>query len=192
MRHLDRELQTDPSSGTYNLDQQEVDGAEELEKIAVSRKPFREFSSNSNARTNLVSDENREVLRRIVCVKLKDDIHSVGELNNQMMALKQHVKASYRLWNLIRVQKNDRMTSNLSKWIRTGVKEKQDLEEVGYKILSQFKKERRDLLYHTADGVVACRRKAEEKILHKDNLRSYDQMGHQGIKKVQRKNTTQS
>ena len=52
MRHRDRELQTDPSSGTYNLDQQEVCGGEELEKIAVSRKPFRELSCNSNVRTN--------------------------------------------------------------------------------------------------------------------------------------------
>ena len=52
MRHRDRELQTDPSSGTYNLDQQELRGGEELEKIAVSRKPFRELSCNSNVRTN--------------------------------------------------------------------------------------------------------------------------------------------
>ena len=36
MRHGDRELQTNPSSGTYNLDQQEVRGDEELKKIAVS------------------------------------------------------------------------------------------------------------------------------------------------------------
>ena len=41
MRHRDRKLQTDPSSGTYNLGQQEVCGGEELEKNAVSRKPFR-------------------------------------------------------------------------------------------------------------------------------------------------------
>ena len=44
MGHRDREIQTDPSSGTYNLDQQEVRGGEELEKIAVSRKPFGELS----------------------------------------------------------------------------------------------------------------------------------------------------
>ena len=56
------------------------------------------------------------------------------------------------------------MTSNLSKWIIMAVKEKGDVEEDSYKILSQFYKERRDLLYHTADGVVACRRKEEEKI----------------------------
>ena len=57
MRHRDRELQPDPSSGTYNLDQQEVRGGEELEKIAVSRKPFRELPCNSNVRTNLVPED---------------------------------------------------------------------------------------------------------------------------------------
>ena len=92
------------------------------------------------------------------------------------------------------------MTSNLSKWIRTGSKEKGELEEDSYRILSQFYKEKKDLLYHTADGVVACKRKDEEKILHKHNLiilpqlyqkevlfRSHDQMGHQGIDKVQQR-----
>ena len=122
MRHRDRELQTDPSSGTYNLDQQEVQGGEELEKSAVSRKPFRELSCNSNVRTNLVPEDDRKIMRRIVCVKLKDDIHNPGEMNGQIMALKEHVKARYRLSDLIRAQKNDKMTSNLSKWIRTGPK----------------------------------------------------------------------
>ena len=200
MRHRDRELQTDPSSGTYNLDQQEVRGGEELERIAVSRKPFRELSCNSNVRTNLVPEDDRKILRRIVCVKLKDDIHSPGEMNGQIMALKEHVKTRYRLSDLIRAQKNDKMTSNLSKWIRTGAKEKGDLEKDSYKILSQFYKERKDLLYHTADGVVACRRKDEEKILHKRNLiilpqlyqtevlfRSHDQMGHQATDKMQQR-----
>ena len=134
-------------------------------------------------------------MRRIVCVKLNDDFPSPGELNGQMMALREHVKARYRL-----IQKKDKMTSNLSKWIGTGVKEKGDLEEDSYKILSQFNKEKRDLLYQTADGVVACRRKDEGTILPKLNLiilpqlyqtevllRSHDHMGHQGIDKVQQR-----
>ena len=62
------------------------------------------------------------------------------------------------------------MTSNLSKLIMTAVKEKGDGEEDSYKILSQFYKERRDLLYHTADGVIACRGKEEEKVKHRHNL----------------------
>ena len=97
MRHRDRELQTDLSSGTYNLYQQETCGGEELEKIAVSRKPFRMLSCSSNVRTNLVPDDDRKVLRRIFCVKLKDDIYSPGEMNGQIMALKERVKARYRL-----------------------------------------------------------------------------------------------
>ena len=74
-------------------------------------------------------EDDIKILRRIVCVKLKDDIHIPGEMNGQIMALKEVVKARYRLSDLIRAQKNDRMTSNLSKWIRTGSKEKEDLEE---------------------------------------------------------------
>ena len=170
MRHRDREQQTDPSSGTYNLNQQEVCGGEELEKIAVSRRPFRELSCSSNVRTNMVPEDDRKVLRRIFCVKLKDDIHSPREMNGQMMALKEHVKARYRLSDLIRALKNNKMTSNLSKWITAGAKEKGNLEEDSYKSLSQFYKESKDLLYHTADGVVACKTKDEERILHKNNL----------------------
>ena len=49
MRHLDRELQTDPSSGTYNSDEQEVQGGEELEEIAVSRKPFRQLKCQNKS-----------------------------------------------------------------------------------------------------------------------------------------------
>ena len=199
-RHHDRELQTDPSSGTYNMDIQEMRGGEELEKIAVARKPFRELSCNSNIRTNLVPEDDMKIVKRMICVKLSDDIHNPGEMNGQIMALKEHVKARYRLSDLIRAQKNDKMTSNLSKWIQSGVKEKGELEEDSYKILSQFYKEKKDLLYHTADGVVACKRRDEEKILHKHNLiilpqlyqtevlfRSHDQMGHQGIDKVQQR-----
>ena len=200
IRQHDRELQTDPSSGTYNLEIQEVRGGEELEKIAVSRKPLRELSCNSNVRTNLVPEDDMKIVKRMICVKLSDDIHNPGEMNGQIMALKEHVKARYRLSDLIRAQKNDKMTSNLSKWIHSGVKEKGELEEDSYKILSQFYKEKRDLLYHTAEGVVACKRRDEEKILHKHNLiilpqlyqtevlfRSHDQMGHQGIDKVQQR-----
>ena len=124
MRHRDRELQRDPSSGTYNSDEEDVQGGEELEKIAVSRKPFRELSCNSIVRTNLVPEDDMKMVKRIISVKLNDDIHNPGEMNGQIMALKERIKARYRLSDLMRAQKNDMMTSNLSKWIRTGSKEK--------------------------------------------------------------------
>ena len=92
------------------------------------------------------------------------------------------------------------MTSNLSKRIRTSIKGKRDLKEDSYKILSQFYKEQKGLLYRTADDVVACKRRDEEKNLHKHNLiilpqlyqtevllRSHDQIGHQGLDKVQQR-----
>ena len=89
MRHHDRELQTDSSTGTYNLEQQDEYGGEKLEKLVVSRKPVRELSCNSNVRTNLEPDDDKEVSRRIVCVKLKDDIHSPGELNDGIEGTRQ-------------------------------------------------------------------------------------------------------
>ena len=58
-RYHDRELQTDPSSGTYNLEYHGVNGGEEREMIAVTRKPFRELSCNSNIRTNLEPESRR-------------------------------------------------------------------------------------------------------------------------------------
>ena len=106
----------------------------------------------------------------MVCVKPKDNFHNPEELNGQMMALKRHVKARCRLSDKIRAQNSDKMTSNLSKRIRTRVKERRDLEEDSCKIMSQFYKERKCLLYHTADDVVACKRGDEEKTLHKHNL----------------------
>ena len=72
----DQESSEKSKSEGDNLEQQDAYGGEELEKIAVSRKPFRKLSCNSIVRTNLKPDDDREVLRRIVCVKLKGDIHS--------------------------------------------------------------------------------------------------------------------
>ena len=90
-----------------------------------------------------------KIVKRIICVKLKDDFNNPREMNGQILALKENVKARYRLSDLIRAQKNDKMTSNLSKWIRTGSNEKRELEEDSYKILSQFYKEKKITLSHS-------------------------------------------
>ena len=96
-------------------------------------------------------EDDRKIMRRIVCVKLKDDIYSPGEMNGQIMALKEHVKARYRLSDLIRAQKNDKMASNLSKWIRTDSKEKEDLEEDSYKTVLEpvLQRQKRLTLSHS-------------------------------------------
>ena len=64
-------MHTNPSSGTYRLDSEDANGGEKLEMIAVSTKPFRELSCNSNIRTNLDPESNRKI--KIVCVKLRDN-----------------------------------------------------------------------------------------------------------------------
>ena len=74
---------------------------------------------------------------------------------------------------------------------------KGDQEEDSYKVLNQFYLKRKDLLYLNKDGITACKRKEEDKVLYKyDSIglpqlyqtellfRSHDQMGHQGVDKL--------
>ena len=61
------------------------------------------------------------------------------------------------------------MTSNLKRWIENRAPDKGDLEEDSYNILKQFHMNRKDLLYLNKDGIVACKRKEEDKVLHKYN-----------------------
>ena len=116
--------------------------------------------------------------------------------------MKTYLKARYRLSDLLRAQRNDRMTSSLKRWIENGAPDKGDLEEDSYKILKQFYLKRKDLLYLNKDGIVACKRKEEDKVLYKYNsivlpqlyqtellFRSHDQMGHQGVDKVYKQDT---
>ena len=107
------------------------------------------------------------------------------------------MKARYRLSDLLRVQRNDRMTSNLKRWIENNAPDKGDLEEFNYRILRQYFMQKEGRLYLNKDGIMACKRREEDKVLYKYNaivlpqlyqtellFRSHDQMGHQGIDKV--------
>ena len=89
------------------------------------------------------------------------------------------------------------MTSNIKRWIENGAPDKDDLEKNSYKILKQFNSKRMDLLYLKKDGIVACKRKKEDKVLYKYNsivlpqlyktellFSSQDQIGHKGLDKV--------
>ena len=115
----------------------------------------------------------------------------------QLNVKKTYLKARYRLSDLLRAQRNDRMTSNLKRWIEKRAPDKRYLEEDNYKILKQFYLKRKDLLYLNKDGIVAFKRKEEDKVFYKYNsivlpqlyqthllFRSHDQMGHQGVDKV--------
>ena len=128
---------------------------------------------------------------------MEDDTHQPDEMNSHLRVIKTYLKARYRLLDLLRAQRNDRMTSNLKRWIENGAPGNSDLEEDSYRILRQYFMQKEGRLYLNKDGIVACKRREKDKVLYKYNaivlpqlyqteflFRSHDQMGHQGIEKV--------
>ena len=83
-------------------------------------------------------EQETQPLAKIWCVKMEDDSHQPNELKSQMRVMRTYLKARYRLSNLLRAQRNDRMTSNLKRWIKNGSPDKGDLEEDSYRILRQY------------------------------------------------------
>ena len=198
-RGLDRERHQDPDRDRYSSDEKGTvvdNAADELELIAVSKQPTRLLPNATVVRTNLETSV-QEATPLKWCVKLMDDAHAPEKKSGQLNVVKTYLKARYRLSDLLRAQRNDRMTNNLKRWIENGAPDKVDPEKDSYKILKQFYLKRKDLLYLNKDRIVACKRKEEDKALYKYNsivllylyqtellFRSYDQMGHQVVDKV--------
>ena len=199
-RDLDREVHQDPDSDRYLIPSERVfdNAADDLETIAVSKRSISLLPQKEVVRTDLQPfQQETQPLVKIWCVKMEEDTHQPNELNSQMRVMKTYLKARYRLSDLLRAQRNDRMTSNLKRWIENGAPDKGDLEEDSYRILRQYFMQKEGRLYLNKDGIVACRRREEDKVLYKYNaivlpqlyqtellFRSHDQMGHQGIDKV--------
>ena len=162
-RGLDREMHQDPDRDRYTSDEEGTvvdNAADELELIAVLKRPTRLLPHGTVVRTNLEpSVQEATPLKKIWCVKLMDDAHAPEIMCGQLNVMKTYLKARYRLSDLLRAQRNDRMTSNLKRWIENGAPDKGDLEEDSYEILKQFYLKRNDLLYLNKDGIVACKRK---------------------------------
>ena len=112
-----------------------------------------------------------EPLAIIWCVKMADDTQQLNETNSQMKVMKTYLKARYRLSDLLRAQRNDRMTSNLKRWIENGTPDKDDLEEDSYRILRQYFMQKVGRLYLNKDGIVACMRREGDKILCRNSVR---------------------
>ena len=126
-----------------------------------------------------------------------DDAHTPEIMSGQLNVVKKYLKVRYRLSDLLRAQRNDRMTSNLKRGVENGAPDKGDLKEDSCKILKQFYMKRKSLLYLNKDWIVACKREEEDKVLYKYIsivlpqfyqtellFRSHDKMGHQGVDKV--------
>ena len=158
-RGMDREVHQDPDRDRYTSDEEGTvvdNAADELKLIAVLKRPTRLLPHGTVVHTNLEpSGQEATPLKKIWCVKLMDDAHAPEIMSGQLNVIKTYLKARYRLSDLLSAQRNDRMTSNLKRWIETGAPDKGDLEEDSYKILKQFYMKRKDLLYMNEDGIVA-------------------------------------
>ena len=169
--------------------------ADNLELIAVSKRPTRLLPHGTVVRTNLEPSvqEAKHLKKLCTCNKMTVDAHAPEVISGQLNVVKTYLKTRYRLSDLLRAQGNDRMASSLKSWIEIGAPDKGDLEEDSYKILKQFYMKRKDLLYLNKDGIVSCKRKEDDKVLYKYNsivlpqlyqtellFRSHDQMDHQG------------
>ena len=139
-RDLDREVYQDPDSDRYLIPSERVfdNAADDLETIAVSKRSISLLPQKEVVRTDLQPfKQETQPLAKIWCVKMEEDTHQPNELNSQMRVMKTYLKARYRLSDILRAQRNDRMTSNLKMRIENGSPDKGDLEEDSYRILRQ-------------------------------------------------------
>ena len=171
-RDLDREVYQDPDSDRYLIPGERVfdNAADDLETIAVSKRSINLLPQKKVVRTDLLPfKQETQPLAKIWCVKMEEDTHQPNELNSQMRVLKTYLKARYRLSDLLRAQRNDRLTSNLKRWTENGSPDKGDLEEDSYRILRQYFMQKEGRLYLNKDGIVACKRREEDRVLYKYN-----------------------
>ena len=171
-RDLDREVYQDPDSDRYLIPSERVfdNAADDLETIVVSKRSISLLPQKQVVRTDLQPfKQETQPLAKIWCVKMEEDTHQPNELNSQMRVMKTYLKARYRLSDLLRAQRNDRMTSNLKRWIENGSPDKGDLEQDSYHILRQYFMQKEGRLYLNKDGIVACKRREEDRVLYKYN-----------------------
>ena len=135
-------MHQDPVRDRYTSDEEGTvvdNAADEFELIAVSKRPTRLLPHGTVVRTNLdPSVQEATPSKKIWCVKLMDDAHAPEVMSGQLNVIMTYLKARYRLSDPLRAQRNDRMTSNLKRWIKNGAPDEGDLEEDSYKILKQF------------------------------------------------------
>ena len=165
----------DPDSDRYLIPNEKVfdNAAYDLETIAVSKRTISLLPQKEVVRTDLQPfKQETQPLAKIWCVKMEEDTHQPNEMNSQMRVMKTYLKARYRLSDLLRAQKNHRMTNNLKSWIENGIPDKGDLEKDSYRILRQYFMQKEGRLYLNKDGIVACKRREEDKVLYKYNRNS--------------------
>ena len=166
---LDREIYQDPDSDRYLVPIGKFfdNAADDLVVIAVSKRSMSLLPQKEAVTTDLKPfKQETEPLAKIWYFKMEDDTHQPNELNSHLRDKKTYLNARYRLSNLLRVQRNDGMTSNLKMWIENGSTDKGDLEDEIYRILRQYCIQKDGRFYLNKDGIVACKRREENKVLY--------------------------
>ena len=128
-RDADREVHQDPDSDRH-LFRWEKTWADDLEMIAVSKRSMSLLPQKELVRSDLEPfKQETKPLANIWCVRMESDAYKSDELNSQLTIMKTYLKARYRLSELLRAQRNDRMASSLKRWIKNWAPDKGDLEE---------------------------------------------------------------
>ena len=98
-RGLDREMHQDPDRDRCTSDEEGTvvdNAADELELIAVSKRPTRLLPDGTVVRTNLEpSVQEATSLKKIWCVKLMDDSHAPETMSGQLNVIKTYLKNRY-------------------------------------------------------------------------------------------------
>ena len=117
---LNRKVYQYPDSDRYLIPGDRVfyNAADDLETIAVSKRSISLLTQNEAFRTDHQPfEQETQPLAKIWCVKMEEDTHQPIELKSQMRVMKTYLMARYRLSDLLGAQRNDRMISNLKRWI---------------------------------------------------------------------------
>ena len=116
---MDRELNQDPDSHRYtsNDDCTVVNNvADELQLIAVLKRPIRLLPHAAVVRTNLkYLEQEAAPSEKIRCVKMMDDAHAPEITSGQLIVMKTNPDAGFRLLDLFWAQQNKRLTSKVKR-----------------------------------------------------------------------------
>ncbi|XP_063717776.1 uncharacterized protein LOC134844885 [Symsagittifera roscoffensis] len=177
---MSRTHRTDPGEGTGSVADSSIDDSSRNSRIDT----YSDRNSSSGSElselaihTLLVETQARDLDRELYQDPDSDRHLIPGErvFDNaaaDLETIATYLKARYRLSDLLRAPRNDRMTSNLKRWIDNGATDKGDLEEDSYRILRQYSMQKEGKLYLNKDGIVACKRREEDKTRQNDRTRS--------------------
>ena len=113
---------------------------------------------------------------KIWFVKMEVYAHQHKELNSHLRVMPTYLKARYRISDLLRAQRHDRIIGNLKSRIENGAPDKGGLEEDSYRNLRKSNMQEEGRFYQNKVGILAGKKIGEEdKVLYKYNAKMLPQ-----------------